>query len=195
MINRLRTHFGKEEKQYFITGAPQCVVPDTNMGEMMTKAKFDMLLVQFYNTLECSARRFVDSGKGFTYDALTSFLEGTPSENAKIYLGLPAATSAANSLHYLHPPEVEKLVQAHADKPNFGGIMLWDATRAEENLVGGEPYHEVMKDILNRFAGGEGIDNKKAPKTPDISFFDRSRFLGRLFGPYFSNEDESRSHS
>ncbi|KAG0645436.1 Endochitinase A1 [Hyphodiscus hymeniophilus] len=164
MINRLRSHFGNEERQYFITGAPQCVVPDANMGEMMTKAQFDMLLVQFYNTNECSARRFVDEGEGFTYDALVESLEGTPSENAKIYLGLPAATDAAGERYYLHANEVEKLVQAHAGKRNFGGIMLWDAARAEENRQEGKAYHEMMKDILNRIVGGS-TESGKADDT------------------------------
>ena len=174
MINRLRSHFEKEDKQYYVTGAPQCLVPDANMGEMMTKAQFDMLLVQYYNTPECSARRFVDSGEGFTYDVLVKCLQGTPSENATVLLGLPAAASAANSLHYLHANEVEKLVAAHADKPSFGGIMLWDAARAEENTSEGKPYHELVKDILNRHVGDATPSRgfkpaRKRPSSPSFA--------------------------
>ena len=48
MINRLRSHYATQSNPYLITGAPQCVVPDANMGEMIDKVEFDVLLVQFF---------------------------------------------------------------------------------------------------------------------------------------------------
>ena len=166
MINRLRSHFDKELKQYLITGAPQCIVQDKNMGQMIKQTKFDILLVQFYNTPECSARRFVDSGDGMTYKDWTDFIAGTPSANAKIYIGLSAHKNAANKAHYLHAGEVEKLVEAHAGYSNLGGIMLWEATRAEANTQeGGKPYYEVVKDILLKYAGS-ATESQKTTKAP-----------------------------
>lgn len=44
LINRLRSLF--PSSNYLITGAPQCVVPDTNMGTMISQAKFDILYIR-----------------------------------------------------------------------------------------------------------------------------------------------------
>jgi chitinase len=136
------------------------------MGAMIDKVEFDILLVQFYNTPECSARRFVDSDEGFTYDELLRTLAGSASTNAKIYLGLPADEESGNRLHYLTDREVEKLVHGNANKPNFGGIMLWDANSAAKNTRhGGRPYYQVAKDALNKFAAGSAPIREAAQVT------------------------------
>ena len=56
MIQRLRSHFPGADKEYIITGAPQCIVLDADMGNMIAATKFDIICVQYYNTPFCSAR-------------------------------------------------------------------------------------------------------------------------------------------
>ena len=48
MINKLRSNFASDSSNtYYITGAPQCPIPEPNMGEIVTAAQFDYLWVQF----------------------------------------------------------------------------------------------------------------------------------------------------
>jgi chitinase len=157
MIKRLRELFQGASKEYLITGAPQCVVPDANMGQMITYAKFDIIWIQYYNTAQCSARNWVTANpnytttgveepSGFSFNAWESFLVGTESSDAKLYIGLPGAGSPT---WYLSPTEASSLIEAYYCKPNFGGIMIWEATSAENNDVGcGETYYQAIKEIL-----------------------------------------------
>jgi hypothetical protein len=73
---------------YYLTASPQWDVPDTNLGEIIKATAFDMAFVQFYNTQQCSARRWADANSnylaggsfdaaGFTFDAWVSFLTST----------------------------------------------------------------------------------------------------------------------
>ena len=149
LISRLRSHFQSSSKKYLITGAPQCLVPDANMGAMISAVPFDVLWVQYYNTPACSARAWTNTGDGFSYDAWTRYLSGTASANAKLYIGLPGSTSAvANPPFYLHPAEALRLIKAFFCRPNFGGVMLWDATYADLNVNAGLSYHLLIKDYL-----------------------------------------------
>ncbi|RDW75900.1 glycoside hydrolase family 18 protein [Coleophoma crateriformis] len=166
MIKRLRSNFATAKKTYLITGAPQCVVPDPNMATMISGAQFDILWIQFYNTASCSARNWATANpqyssthkelaSGFSYDAWTAFLVGTASSNAKLYIGLAASTTAAtNPSFYLTTSQVANLAQAYFCRPNFGGIMLWEATYAEKNVVNGLTYYQVVKNILVGYGAG-----------------------------------------
>ena len=50
MISTLRSNFKSDSSNtYYITGAPQCPIPEPNMNEIITAAQFDYLWVQFYN--------------------------------------------------------------------------------------------------------------------------------------------------
>lgn len=154
MINRLRTLFNSYTgKQFLITGAPQCATPDANMNSMIVAAQFDILFIQFYNTGYCSARKYIDTGVGFTYNAWTALLAGTASANAKIYIGLPGSATAAGSYsstnsYYLTPKEVATLVSAFYCDAHFGGIMIWEATYAESSVTDGLPYYQSVKNVL-----------------------------------------------
>jgi chitinase len=161
MINRLHELIRTASKDYLITGAPQCVVPDANMGQMIAHAKFDIIWVQYYNTPQCSARNWVTANpnytitgveehSGFSFSAWENFLVGTESQNAKLYIGLPGA---GDPTWYLSPIEASSLIKSYYCKQNFGGVMLWEATSAENNDVGcGETYYEAVKDILEGYS-------------------------------------------
>lgn len=50
MIATLRENFATDpENTYYITGAPQCPIPEPNMGIIIGNATFDYLWIQFYN--------------------------------------------------------------------------------------------------------------------------------------------------
>ncbi|CRG92897.1 chitinase [Talaromyces islandicus] len=55
LISALRSNFASDPgHMYYITGAPQCVIPEPNMASMIQNAKFDWLWVQFYNNAGCA---------------------------------------------------------------------------------------------------------------------------------------------
>ncbi|MCJ1368340.1 hypothetical protein MMC16_007482 [Acarospora aff. strigata] len=160
MINRLRTLYALEvTRTFYISGAPQCVVPDAHLADAIKKSWFDFIFVQFYNTPYCAARAYFDEtyggpGSNISFDQWASFVQSSSrNPHAKIYLGLPASTAAASPASmYLSPSEVGELVNAYQCKyPDlFGGIMLWEATYSENNQVNGKSYADNMKDVLVR---------------------------------------------
>src|ERR1051326_13911 len=96
MISTLRSNFASDpHNTYYITGATQCPIPEPNMGEIISAATFDYLWVQFYNNNPTCALPF-NNNAAFNYDQWVSFTAGTPSSNAKIFIGVPAAPLAAN---------------------------------------------------------------------------------------------------
>jgi len=150
MLQRLRVHFATASKTYLISGAPQCVVPDANMAQMISAVQFDLIFIQFYNTPFCSARNYISTSgisSGFSYDAWTNALAGTASANAKLYIGLPGSPTAAGSAlnYWLDPTEAATLIKAFFCRANFGGIMLWDSTRAEAQVNDGRTYYQNIK--------------------------------------------------
>ena len=55
MIKTLRALYALEPvKKYYISGAPQCVIPDSHLGDAINSAWFDFLFVQYYNSAQCS---------------------------------------------------------------------------------------------------------------------------------------------
>jgi chitinase len=120
MITRLRSLFPTASKPYLITGAPQCVVPDANMGVMIANAQFDILFVQYYNTPECSARNWVSANPNYASTGVEKTSGFSYSANAKLYIGVPGDVEAAASTDYLTPTEISSLIEAYYCKPNFG---------------------------------------------------------------------------
>lgn len=137
-----------------ITGAPQCPTSDAwfDMKEMVQKAAFDALFVQFYNNPSCDATESSDilsllSG-GFNFNEWEDVLDSSDmSKDAKIFIGLPASSSAAQS-GYISPEELKALVCEYKDKEHFGGISLWDLTRGAANVIEGKTYNEYALEIL-----------------------------------------------
>ena len=144
MINRLREHFAENpSKKYFISGAPQCPLPEPNMGAMIAGAQFDLLWIQFYNNAaaQCTARQWADNyaltgqedSAEFTYNQWLSTINNGASAGASIYLGLLGSTLAGTASDYISPLEAQSLIESYHNKPQFGGVMIWEATYSEEN--------------------------------------------------------------
>ncbi|KAK5996439.1 Endochitinase 2 [Cladobotryum mycophilum] len=145
MIKKLRSNFGSET--FYITGAPQCPIPEPNMNEIITKAQFDYLFIQFYNNPGCS----VDGP--INWDDWKKNVADTPSANAKLFLGVPASKLGATgtesgSKYYLKPDALNSLVSKHKDDSAFGGVMMWAAGFSDANVSNGCTYAQQAKKIL-----------------------------------------------
>ncbi|KAG7766667.1 hypothetical protein KL946_001855 [Ogataea haglerorum] len=141
LATKLREYYTQDSsKDYYISAAPQCVYPDASTGDLLANADVDFAFVQFYNN-DCN----VD--KEFIWDVWADFAAHTsPNKDIKLYLGLPASSSAATT-GYVDVDTVRNALES-IDNTNLGGIMLWDASQAFSNKVGGENYAEAMKNIL-----------------------------------------------
>ncbi|KAF2192329.1 carbohydrate-binding module family 18 protein [Zopfia rhizophila CBS 207.26] len=126
---------------YYISGAPQCVIPDARLADAISTSSFDFIFMQFYNTLQCSSR----AGYNGLKTASSTF-------TAKIYLGFPANSNGAPSdpTSYLNPTEANDLISYYKEKhPDaFGGVMLWEATVSTRNQICSKSYSAWIKDIL-----------------------------------------------
>lgn len=146
-IQELRTLMDNDQsKGYLITGAPQCPYPDHFLGPGpgtgLEEAGHlvDHLYIQFYNNY-CHT----GAGDWFT-DTLNKWLKfasGKTPQGPLIFIGLPAATKGASGAHFYRPPaELTKMYQAVKNLPGIGGIMLWDVSWDQNNVISGQRYSE-----------------------------------------------------
>ncbi|RFU34283.1 hypothetical protein B7463_g2091, partial [Scytalidium lignicola] len=160
LVTRLRDLFANDpSKKYYISGAPQCMLPDANMGDMIFNAEFDYLFLQYYNTPKCSARGEIsgyDLAQGadqyFTFDAWEAFTRTAPSKSvqSKLFIGLPGSTTAANKDQYLNPTEALKLITQYKSHAGFAGVMVWDAGSSDSNVVNGCTFSQQIANILQK---------------------------------------------
>lgn len=156
VVSKLRSNFASDTTNtYYISGAPQCPLPEENMGTAIQGAQFDWLYIQFYNNDECSAYQLFDNDGGtFNYDDWVTYVAGTPSESAKLFVGLPASTLASTdnnsgAKYYVQPSDLVSLVSEYSSHAQFGGVMLWDAGYSDDNTADGCNYSQEVHSILN----------------------------------------------
>lgn len=190
MINHLKNDLFPTDttKDYYISGAPQCLLPDSHYTTVLQTAWFDFLWIQFYNTAECSARAGIQKSKGIGTNDI-SFANWTASKslnpNVRMSIGLPASKKAADAaLYYLTPAEAQKTIKRNYGDDLFGGVMLWEATYDAGNAPCNVDYATWMKSILN--ALGEGTtantDLKQCQDLPSKRSVPDSQALQRLHG-------------
>ena len=161
VINSLRRYFTEDpSKAYYISGAPQCIVPDANLANAIETSWFDFIFVQFYNTPQCSARAYFDHNYGsyggpptdVSFDSWVNFVKTKAlNKGARIYLGLPAApTITYQSAMYLNPHEAKEILRHFQCKypEQFGGAMVYEATSSDKNRQNGKSYVGNCKDAL-----------------------------------------------
>ncbi|KAL7931496.1 glycoside hydrolase family 18, chitinase [Trichoderma chlorosporum] len=157
LVNTLRSNFASDSsKQYLITGAPQCPVPEPNMGAIITNSQFDYLFIQFYNNNDypgdpCSLGLPGDAP--FNYNNWTNYIQNTPSKNAKLFVGVPSAPLAANGspsgeVYYATPSQLATIINGVKSDSHFGGIMQWYAGASDSNVNNGCTYVQETKQIL-----------------------------------------------
>lgn len=148
LISKLRSNFASDSSNtYYITGAPQCPIPEPNMETIIDNSQFDYLWVQFYNNPGCS------TNTGTNYDQWVSNVAKGPSSGAKIFLGVPASPLGATGTesgaqYYLEPSALASLVNNHTSSAAFGGVMMWAAGFSDANVNNGCTYAQEAKKIL-----------------------------------------------
>ncbi|KAJ5232685.1 chitinase 2 [Penicillium chermesinum] len=148
LIAKLRSNFASDSSNtYYITGAPQCPIPEPNMQAIITTSKFDYLWVQFYNNPGCS------TNTGTNYPDWVANVAGTPSADAKIFLGVPASPlgatgTSSGAQYYLPPSGLASLVGNFSSNPAFGGVMMWSAGFSDANVNNGCTYAQESHKIL-----------------------------------------------
>ena len=182
MVDRLRNKYAEDpERTYYISGAPQCVIPDAHLAEAIQTSWFDFLFVQFYNTPECSARAYFDhkyrgSNHDISYDGWVDYVQKKSlNKGAKVFLGLPAAKEASNNENeYLSPGEADEIINHFQCKypEQFGGVMLYDAHYSDGNRHNGKTYCESVKDSLQK------NDLVQCSREPPISVSRTNPFSG-----------------
>ncbi|KAJ5378994.1 hypothetical protein N7509_012113 [Penicillium cosmopolitanum] len=152
MIQRLRSHFADfPDETFYISGAPQCQLPDAQLSDAISNSHFDFIWVQWYNTAACSATNFLEGNGLFNFAAWAKVIQDSANPAAKLFVGLPASEEAAVDGFYLSPAEVYPLVDIYMNlyPDMFGGIMLWEATASDNNTINGYNYAQHMKHILH----------------------------------------------
>ncbi|KAI4275514.1 MAG: hypothetical protein LQ337_003157 [Flavoplaca oasis] len=161
MVDTLRIFFAAgSDKEYYISAAPQCVIPDAHLSQPIETAWFDFLFVQFYNTPQCSARAYFDASYGrvgdrpssISFDAWVNFVRTKAlNKDVKLYIGLPAAPAVTyDPKMYIAPDDVYNLIDLFQCRypKDFGGIMVYEATYSEQNLIDNKPFAAVVKSQL-----------------------------------------------
>ena len=149
MITRLRQLYQTEtSKEYYVSGAPQCVIPDAQLADAIKNSWFDFIWVQFFNTPSCSARDYIAGTNHMTFDDWVTTAKSSFNPKAKVFIGLPADTSAGT--FYLNPAEVGTLVKDFKTKypQEFGGLMLWEAAASDKNQINGSSFAATCKQLL-----------------------------------------------
>ena len=165
MISTLRSNFASDSSgQYYITGAPQCPIPEPNMNVIITNAQFDYLWVQFYNNPGCSVNGPIN------YDDWKTNIANTPSANAKIFIGVPASPlgatgTSSGAQYYLEPSALAALVGQYDSDAAFGGVMMWSAGISNRNVNNGCTYAQEAKNILSTGAACGGSEHAPSHST------------------------------
>ncbi|KAI0346297.1 glycoside hydrolase [Trametopsis cervina] len=152
-INQLRSHMNSASKKYYITAAPQCPFPDAYLGDLINSVAFDAVYVQFYNNY-CNVG--TANANFATWDNWAK--TQSPNKNVKVYLGVPASSSAAGS-GYLPISSLGPIIQQYkATYSSFGGVMFWDASQAYAN----GRFDAAVKSALQ---GGASAPTSAPPTT------------------------------
>jgi chitinase len=161
LISTLRSNFADDtENTYYISGAPQCPIPEPNMGVIIQESEFDYLWVQFYNnnndfdnnTYESCALGIPDTAP-FNYDQWASFLTTTASSSAELFIGVPAGPLGANGgtageVYYATPDQLATIVSDTRGNSTFGGVMMWSAGFSDNNVNNDCTYAQEVDTIL-----------------------------------------------
>ncbi|XP_004515450.1 hevamine-A-like [Cicer arietinum] len=115
-------------KKVYLTAAPQCPFPDEHLKGALSTGLFDYVWVQFYNNGRCQFNsKNINKFQNSWNEWVTSI------KVSKVYVGVPASTSAAGS-GYVPPRVFISQVLNFVKKSNkYGGVMLWDRFADDKN--------------------------------------------------------------
>ncbi|KAG6916194.1 hypothetical protein DXG01_008076 [Tephrocybe rancida] len=163
-VTRIRSHASGASKPYYVTAAPQCVFPDAYLGTVLNAVAFDAIYVQHilkdiqYNNF-CGVQNY-NNPNAWNFNVWDNWAKtGAINKNVKIYIGAPAASTAAGS-GYVDAATLGAIAKAtRSAYSSFGGIMLWDASQAYAN----GRYDQQIKSAMG--AGGSTGTTTTKPTT------------------------------
>ncbi|KAA1473456.1 glycoside hydrolase family 18 protein [Dentipellis sp. KUC8613] len=129
-VNRIRSNAKGNSKQFFITGAPQCILPDGHLNTALLNSDLDAIYVQFYNNKQCA----LDNKSGFNMAAWDNFAKTkSHNKNIKVYIGAPSSTNAAG-IGFVDANTLSGIITSSQKSfSSMGGVMLFDITDATRN--------------------------------------------------------------
>ncbi|KAL1604954.1 Chitinase 2 [Paraconiothyrium brasiliense] len=134
--NRLRTLMNAATgKKYYLSAAPQCPYPDAYTSDILNNVPLDWVNVQFYNNY-CGVSSYTSgtsTQNNFNFNQWDAWAKASKNPSAKVLLGVPANTRAANAGSYISPSALQPVIQYSAQFSSFGGVMMWDASQAWTN--------------------------------------------------------------
>ncbi|KAI0236174.1 Chitinase 2, partial [Massospora cicadina] len=149
-LTTLRSKFDTTDNKYYITASPQCVYPDRNLERILDTNYLDALFIQFYNN-HCGVQSFEDK-RSWNWNLWETWATHTSKNNGiKLFLGIPASSLAASS-GYAAPHQIFSILKAIRNSQHFGGVMIWDASQNENNLVRGKSISSHIKDFLTHYS-------------------------------------------
>ncbi|WPG98469.1 putative chitinase 3 precursor [Acrodontium crateriforme] len=156
MINALRAYFPSDTSNtYYISGAPQCPMPEENMGTSMMQAKYDYLFIQFYNN-NCGAGDLTHPGGNPNGDGTynlaqwPAYIANGASKSAKLLVGLAGSTTAASgTFDFIPPNELPELIANSEGVKGFSGVMVWEAGETDKSPTNGCTYTQEIRRVLD----------------------------------------------
>lgn len=149
-VRELRRLMDGGKQKYIIGAAPQCPYPDAIQGPSAghflgdVPELIDECYVQFYNNW-CQA-----GNKDAFWQSFDQWLAYSKKTNGpKIFIGVPAARRAAN-IGYILPGAVKEIYDKVKSNPRVGGIMMWDSSFDQNNMIGGKHFSEWIGDFIER---------------------------------------------
>ncbi|KXN70579.1 glycoside hydrolase family 18 protein, partial [Conidiobolus coronatus NRRL 28638] len=129
-IAKLREFYAKDNsKKYYIAAAPQCEFPDRSLSKALDNAWFDMVFIQFYNNW-CGLQNY-DNQWAWNYNVWDNWAKTKSiNKNVKLFIGSPAAQTAAGSGYVGVDPLKRILKEVREKYTSFGGLMLWDVSQS-----------------------------------------------------------------
>ncbi|KAK9313657.1 hypothetical protein V1524DRAFT_181230 [Lipomyces starkeyi] len=145
------------DKDMYISCAPQCPIPDSFLNDAMVNSYFDFYFVQFFNNY-CGIDQWSGTeSTNFNFGSWDSFAKtASYNTNVKVYLGVPASSTAAGTGYVTIDTLNEAAAQLMSTYSSFGGIMMWDASQAYNNIPeDGLNYAQLAKAGLVMAASAE----------------------------------------
>ncbi|KAJ6506885.1 glycoside hydrolase family 18 protein [Mycena sanguinolenta] len=105
--NEIRTLWTSAPKRYYLSAAPQCPYPDAWVGPG-TGTALGTVPFDFVNA--------------FNFATWNTWAQST---GAKVFIGAPASTTAANPGEYVSASTLGSIALGVMGDSNFGGVMLW----------------------------------------------------------------------
>lgn len=107
-------------RRVYLSGAPQCPIPDRFLGTALNTGLFDFVWVQFYNNPPC---QYANGNVTNLLNSWDTWTRTVPEQ--RIFLGLPAAPAAAGSGYVPANVLTSEILPVIRKSKKYGGVMLW----------------------------------------------------------------------